>query len=394
MIRIMKNKFVITISTIIILLIALLFAEIINVNNYENVYAKNSQELTSAKGMAVMEVSSKRVLYSKNEKEKMPMASTTKIITAIVVLENVDDISRVVQIDKSMTGIEGTSIYLKAGERLTIEELLYGLMLRSGNDAAVALAIATSGSVDKFVELMNKFCQKVGALDTNIKNPHGLPDDDHYTTAYDLALISSYALNNEKFANIVKTRQKIISNSLSSEENRVLINKNKLLKNMKYSTGIKTGYTKKAGRCFVGSAEREGMQIVCVLLHCRPMFEECQDLLERAFMEYKMIKVVDANNIVGESKILGGMKDSVKVATRKDVFLPIKVSEVDSVDIAYDFLHEINAPHSTFESVGKFDIYASKNLIFSDNLYIIENVEKRLVKRSGRDIVKNFVHAG
>lgn len=361
-------------------------------NNYKFiVFAKNKEYLTSAKAMAVMEVTTGRILYSKNEEEKLPMASTTKIITAIVAIENNEDLNKIIEIEKDCVGIEGTSIYLKEGEHLTIEELLYGLMLRSGNDAAVALAKATSGSVENFMILANNFCKNIGACNTNLTNPHGLPDNNHYTTAKDLALISSYALKNEKFAKIVSSKQKIISNELSQGKKRILNNKNKLLNNMKNSTGIKTGYTKKAGRCFVGSAQKDGMELVCVLLNCVPMFEECKLLLEKGFNEFKMVEVLKGDEVIGEIKVTGSDNKSVKYASKVGAVVPLKINEIDSIDVVYDLPSEIFAPQDKNEPVGKFDIYASKNLIFSDKIYIIENI-KSIEHDNGKNIIKDFVH--
>lgn len=388
----MKKIIKLTYNVFIFTFIILNFAVFNNVINFANAVAAE-ENLTTARGMAVMEVSTGRLLYTKNENEQLPMASTTKIITAIVAIENNNDLSKIIEIEKDMTGIEGTSIYLKAGEHLSIEELLYGLMLRSGNDAAVSIAKATSGSVNAFVDLMNEFCKRIGANNTQITNPHGLPDDNHYTTARDLATISCYAMKNEKFANLVGTRQKTISNELNSVKKRILNNKNKLLKNMDNSTGIKTGFTKKAGRCFVGSAEKDGMEVVCVLLNCAPMFEECQSLLEKAFSEYKLVEVIKNDEIVGETKIIGGEKESVKVTTKTGAVVPLKVSEVDSVQTIFDFVKEINAPHDSSDAIGKFDIYASNNLIFSGKLYIIETANIR-PKSFGEDIIKDFLHVG
>ena len=385
----MKNaKFVII--SVIFTLITFNFAFFHNYKFIVN--AKNeTNNLTSAKAMAVMEVSTGRILYSKNEEEKLPMASTTKIITTIVAIENNDNLEKIVEIENDCVGIEGTSIYLKAGEHLTIEELLYGLMLRSGNDAAVAIAKATSGSVENFMILANNFCKNIGANDTNLTNPHGLPDDNHYTTAKDLALISSYALKNEKFAKIVGSKQKIISNELSHGKKRILNNKNKLLKNMDNATGIKTGYTKKAGRCFVGSAQKDGMELVCVLLNCLPMFEECKLLLEKGFNEFKMVEVLKGDEVLGEINVTGSNNTSVKYAVKVDAVVPLKINEIDSIDIVYDLPSKISAPHDKSEPIGKFDIYASKNLIFSNKIYIIENVESKK-QNMGENIIKDFVH--
>ena len=349
------------------------------------------KELSSAKAMAVMETSSGRILYQKNSQEKLPMASTTKIITAIVVLENIDDLETMFTATKECVGVEGTSVYLREGEALTIRELLYGLMLRSGNDAAVALAIATSGSVSEFVDLCNKFCASIGANNTHLSNPHGLTDKDHYTTASDLCLISAYALKNPEFAKIVSTRQKTISNTLNTAKNRVLNNKNKLLKNMENATGVKTGYTKAAGRCFVGSAKKDDMELVCVLLNCVPMFEECQALLEKGFAEYKMVDVLGSGEVVGEVSTENCDTKSVKIVARHGARLPLSVAESDTIEIVYDFPKVISAPQTKDFPIGKFDIYASKDLIFSGKIYIIEDVKSE-EKTFGGEIVKDWIH--
>jgi len=390
MIKIIKKINKISIYSIYLILLIINFANIIFMNNYNIIYA-NNDNMTSAKAMVVMDISSNRVLYSKNMYEKLPMASTTKIITAIVAIENNNDLDRVIIIDKDSTKIEGTSIYLQENETLSLRELLYGLMLRSGNDAAVAIAKATSGSVDEFIAKCNEFCEKIGAKNTNLVNPHGLPNDNHYTTAYDLGLISSYALNNEEFAKIVSTKQKTVSNVLNNANNRVLYNKNKLLKNMDDATGVKTGYTRSAGRCFVGSAKRDNLHLVCVVLNCNNMFEESQRLLENGFNEFKMVDLLDANSIVGNVKLIGANKENVNVFTRNGVSLPLKVSEVDSVQIMYDIPDKINLPVTISDPVGKINIYINNNLIFSDNLYIIESVESK-DNNASENIMRDFVH--
>lgn len=165
----------------------------------------------SGKACAVIEVNSGKILYEKNADARLPMASTTKIATAITVIENCD-ISMTVKVPQEAQGVEGSSIYLKAGETLTVKELLYGLMLQSGNDSAVALAVAVGGSVENFAEMMNKTARKCGAENTHFVNPHGLHDDKHYTTAHDLALISVHAMKNPEFRNIVSAKSAEISN--------------------------------------------------------------------------------------------------------------------------------------------------------------------------------------
>lgn len=255
---------------------------------------------TTAKSAVVMERSSHRILFSKNPDEHLPMASTTKIVTALTVLNraNLDD---VVEVSTKAVGIEGSSIYLRAGEHLTVRELLYGLMLRSGNDAAVALALHVAGSIEAFAAMMNETAREAGCTDSNFVNPHGLHDDQHYTSAHDLAVLTCVAMENENFREIVSTKTTRISNE-GMECDRVLVNKNKLLSNYPGADGVKTGYTKKAGRCFVGSATKDGMQVVVVVLNCGPMFEETADMLDAAFATYRLQTAIPQNKVCGSRK--------------------------------------------------------------------------------------------
>ena len=252
--------------------------------------------LTSAKAACVVDVTSGRVLYCKNADERLSMASTTKIATALTVLNNAADIDEVVTVDKQACGIEGSSVYLTEGERLTVRDLLYGLMLRSGNDCAVQLALTVGGSVPRFVEMMNELALSLGCTNTHFVTPHGLHDEQHYTTAHELATITCEALRNQTFAEIVAAKTYRVATDNST---RVFVNKNKLLNNYAFADGVKTGYTKKAGRCFVGSATKDGMQTVCVLLNCGPMFEDCQTLLAKSFEEYKPITAVNKFQVMG-----------------------------------------------------------------------------------------------
>ena len=257
-----------------------------------------AQTSTSAKACVVVEQSTGRVLFAKNANEQLPMASTTKIVTALTVLQNCQNLHQIVEIPAQAVGVEGSSIYLKQGEKLSVLQLLYGLMLRSGNDSAVALAIHVGGSVPNFVEMMNDVAQQNGCVNTHFDNPHGLHSANHYTSASDLAKLTCVAMNNADFCKIVSTKQTTIPNETQSYP-RVLTNKNKLLFNMEGANGVKTGYTKKAGRCFVGSAKLNGMQVVCVVLNCGPMFEETQQLLQNATATFSMKCLVPLNKVCG-----------------------------------------------------------------------------------------------
>lgn len=259
--------------------------------------AKASNFTTTAKGCVVMEQSSGRILFQKDANLHLPMASTTKIVTALTVLNNAN-LDDVVTIPSQACGIEGSSVYLRPGEKLSVKELLYGLMLRSGNDCAVALALHVGGSVSNFAQMMNNTAKNLGCVDSNFVNPHGLHDDNHYTSARDLATITCKALQNSDFAQIVATKSFKISND-GYDYPRVLVNKNKLLSTFDDANGVKTGYTKKAGRCFVGSATRNGMQVVVVVLNCGPMFEETAQMLNFTFANYKKVCIVPQNKLCG-----------------------------------------------------------------------------------------------
>ncbi len=350
-----------------------------------------TKELSSASAMAVIEANSGRLLYNKNENQRLPMASTTKILTAIVALENCDDLDKKYEIPVEAVGIEGSSIYLKAGEHLSVRELLYGLMLRSGNDSAVAIAILVGGSVENFVELMNKKIDDLGLVDTHIVTVNGLHDDDHYTTAYELAKITAYALDNETFCEISKTQQKTISNELDKKSGyvRVLKNKNKFLNMINGADGVKIGYTQKAGRCLVSSATRGDMKIVCVVLNCRDWFNECANLTEKAFSEFKMYKLLSKGTIGETDKLnIDGIK-SVPIILNDDVLYPLKKDEILKLRAEIELSDNVKLPHKSTEEIGTIKFMIENDLIFSRKIYTIE-LEKIKEESFIKKIIKAF----
>ena len=214
----------------------------------------------------------------------MEIASTTKILTAITVIENAD-IFMVAPIPHSAVGVEGSSIYLRDGEKWSILDLLYGLMLRSGNDAAVALAEITAGSTEEFVALMNMTARKAGANNSLFMNPHGLHDEKHLCTAEDLALITSYALKCPIFAEIVRTKTHVANKEVNGVKEKVVFyNKNKLLYTYPDAIGVKTGYTKHSGRCLVSAAEREGRKLICVALNVYDTYGVTRSMFDKYFV--------------------------------------------------------------------------------------------------------------
>ena len=317
-------------------------------------------EFNFSKAECVMEKESRRILYEYNGETCLPMASTTKIATAITVLENCDDLKTPFTIPKAAVGIDGSSIYLQEGDCYSTEELLYGLMLRSGNDAATALAIKIAGNVEEFNQKMNETAKIAGALHTNFKNPHGLPCDGHYTTARDLSYLTCYALHNTKFEEIVATKY---------YKPRNWTNKNKMLTLYPFSIGVKTGYTKEAGRCLVSAAKKEDMTLVCSVLSSADMYNRSIELLNSCFERYKKTKLLDKNDEISlESK--GKL---IKATSKTDFSYPLCEGELEHVEIITTPIENKSkkwlSKKKKEEICGKIEIYLLKRLIFSGNLY-------------------------
>lgn len=355
----MKNN--LKLSTKCVFLTIIMIIVIVNFNKTE-AFAK-----TNLSAEIVMERSTCRILFQDNIDVKMPMASTTKIVTAITVIKNVD-LSEKVDITKESVGIEGSSIYLKEGDTLTVEALLYGLMLRSGNDAAHALAIYTAKTIENFANMMNEYARSVGAFDSNFTNPHGLNDEDHYTTANDLALITCNALTNPIFRKIVSTKKITI-------DGRTFVNKNKMLSNYEFADGVKTGYTKDAGRCLVTSATKNGMQLVSVVLNCQKTYERSTELLDECFQKYYPETVVCKDSVLGEIEAKGLIR-SRKLQVVSDCELTIPLTKEEKNRLTVRFLANSNNrfPIEKGICIGNLAIYADKDLLFLTKLYTINTV--------------------
>ena len=265
----------------------------------------------SAGSAIVMDAHSEKVLWEKNAQSKSLIASTTKIMTALVVLENAE-LQDVVTVSAEAVGVEGSSMYLAAGEQLTVEDLLYGLMLLSGNDAAEALAYHISGSIEDFAALMNQKADILGLHNTRFANPHGLDSEDNYSNASDMARLAAYALNNEEFRNIVS------SQSYSCGTRR-MTNHNKLLWDYEGAVGVKTGYTKKAGRILVGAAEQNGRRLITVTISAPDDWKDHKSMLDLGFSKYTQREVLTAGTPVAELAIMNGLNDSVSLVPEESI---------------------------------------------------------------------------
>lgn len=343
---------------------------------------------TSAKAACVMDANHHRIFYQKNDNQKLPMASTTKIVTAITAIENCADLDSRKEIDPHAVGVEGSSVYLKKGEFISLRELLFCLMLRSGNDAATAIAYMVAGGISEFAEMMNNLAEKVGATNSHFDNPHGLDSDGHYTTAYDLALITSYALSNEDFSEIVKT--KTIKICEGEDNYRYLVNKNKLLFNMDDCIGVKTGYTKKAGRCLVSASVQNGLKIVCVVLNCSPMFEESKTLLNLVQNKYDCVEIIEPYHYFQSIPVKNGEKPEAFVYSREGLSLPLSKEERTNVRVECSIDQELEAPLCAEKVVGVLKVYYGKHLIFSQNIYTIDNIDSTLLKDKVKDILNEW----
>lgn len=264
----------------------------------------------------LIEGKTRQIIKRENENLPLPIASTTKIMTAITAIENAD-LDDMFTVSQKAQNQEGSSIYLREGDKISVKDLLYGLMLNSGNDAATALAEGVSGSVEAFAELMNKNAQKIGCKNTNFKNPSGLNEEGHYSSAYDMALIMAYAMENEKFREIVGTKRYNIDNC---ESTTYLKNHNKLLWQYEYCTGGKTGYTKLSGRCLVTTAEKDGVRLIAVTLNNPDDWKTHKELFEYGFGEIKNKEIIKKGSILATREING---TKVNLIAEDDVKIPL-----------------------------------------------------------------------
>ncbi|MBO5312758.1 MAG: D-alanyl-D-alanine carboxypeptidase [Clostridia bacterium] len=341
-------------------------------------YSVNAIEL-SAKGAVLLEADSGDIVFGKNENERLPMASTTKIMTALVVLERVS-LDTVVTIQPFMTGIEGSSIYLHEGEELTVEELLYALMLESANDASVALAYTVADSIEEFADLMNKRAVQLGLTDTHFSNPHGLDDKEHYTTAYELAVITREAMKNPKFEEIVSTYKKTIPLN-NGEGARVLVNHNRLLRSYEGAIGVKTGFTKRCGRCLVSCAVLDGVKMICVTLNAPNDWSDHASMLDLGFSQYRCIKLADKNDYNIRFDAINGVTGSFIASNRDSLSVTIK-NDDNNISAKLESSRIFFAPIKKGDLVAKIVFYNGERELASLPLYACESIDGIKYKKS------------
>lgn len=300
---------------------------------------------TSAACALLMDASTGRVLYEHNGSEQSLIASTTKIMTGLLIAESCDLDAEVAVSDEALS-VEGSSMYLKHGEILTVEALLYGLMLHSGNDAAIALAVYHSGSVEAFVQKMNQKAEELFLRDTHFDNPHGLDSENHYSTAYDLAILSAYALENPVFYQVVSTKTITVSG-------RTLTNHNRLLGRYEGAIGVKTGYTRAAGRILVSAAERQGRRLICVTIHDPNDWKDHTALLDYGFEHYTMQTIAKSGQIIGRVPVLCG-SEPAQAVLRDEIQIP--VSDQEQIEVRIHLAPSVFAPVFAGEPAGALEV--------------------------------------
>ena len=324
----------------------------------------------SARSAVLIDSKGGRVLYEHNAYEKLPMASTTKIMTGLLACES-GKLAEKVRTSAFASGTEGSSLWLKPGEIQTLEDLTYGLMLKSGNDAAVSIAEYLGGNIDSFSLMMTKRAKDIGAVNTEFKNPHGLDAEGHYTTAYDLAIIAAEAMKNETFRKIVATKN--YSVPIEGEDwDRALKNHNKLLWRYDGCNGIKTGYTKKCGRCLVSSAQRDGKELICVTLNAPDDWNDHEELLNYGFNNFNLKVIAKKDERITEI-IYDKYNRKVGIICKDDV--NVLVDDDDEIEVKTQ-IGKIKAPKKKGSPVGEMYVLCNGEKVLETELVTESDIKK------------------
>lgn len=320
----------------------------------------------SAASAVLVDAGSGRILYGRMEEEPRLIASTTKLMTALVALESGHSPDEIVTIRAEWTGIEGSSLYLRAGEELRLETLLYGMLLRSGNDAAQAVAGYCADSVEQFVCLMNDKAKELGMNNTHFSNPSGLNDEGHYSTARDMAILASACLEHEALREMVGTRSVTL-------EGKVLTNHNKLLWQYEGCIGMKTGYTRDAGRTLVSAAERNGMTLICVTLNAPDDWRDHAALFDYGFANYRLTKLVDRGEVVCRVPVTGSLIPFCEVYAQRELWAALRDGERAERELWLD-CEQLTAPVCPESGIGQVRFSAQGAFLGSIPLVIGKDI--------------------
>lgn len=342
------------------------------------VFPLNAEAIeTNAKAYVLVNAETMGIVFGKNYNKKLPIASTTKIMTALILAEQ-NTPQKIIKVTKEMVAVEGSSMGLMQGDLVSYNDLLYGMLLASGNDAANAVAYAIGGSLENFAKIMNKKAKEIGLKDTNFVTPSGLDDDDHYSTAYDLALLTSYALKNQAFKKAVSS-YKATLNYGNPPYRRTLTNHNKLLIEFEDAIGVKTGFTKKSGRCLVSAACRDGKMVICVTLNDPNDWEDHKNLLNlglNSVVNYTLKEQIPITNL----SVIGGEKDKVNVYCDFNSVCLLE-NEIDNLTYKIHYNKNLFAPIYKDQVVGEITYQLNNKIIKSFNITAKETVNAVKISR-------------
>lgn len=354
----------------------------------------------NSRAAIVIDRATNTILYGKNENEHRKMASTTKIMTCLLVIENCN-LSETIEVSKKSAGIGGSRLGLKTGDKITINDLLYGLMLCSGNDTAVALAEHIGGSIEGFAEIMNNRAKELGLENTHFVTPHGLDADEHYTTAYELAKLTNFALNNEIFAKIVGTNTYTVT---INGYPKTISNTNELLGNLNGVYGVKTGFTNGANRCLVTACKRNNLDIICVVLGADTKKFRTQDSIKLIEYSFKNFTPVNIQAMVNEKfeewkhenincfEIIKGQTQNIelKISSLKYSTLPINNNSIKDLKVLINCKQILNAPILKDTNLGKIEVYEGEEPLTSCDIILNNNIYKKNMYNYFTEILKGL----
>ena len=337
----------------------------------------------------VMDFESGRILYDKNGDEKRPMASLTKIMTSIMLVENCD-LDEMIEVPAKATWIGGSTVGLKKGDMVSARSLLYGMLLPSGNDCAYTVAIHIGGTIENFANMMTEKAIKIGAKDTSFANPHGLDNENHYTTAKSLAIITRYALNNKYINEVVNTKSATINFGSFS---KLLTNTNALLKTYEKADGVKTGFTNGANRCLVASATDDNRRFIAVVLGADTTnirFLAAKDLLEKSFERYKLMDISDYLKHYINIPVIKGNISNYERTFLDNLSIPLTSEEYEDIYVKQDIIEKIDAPMNAGTKLGNIKVMLEDEILYEKDIYLDENIKKKDMLDYIKEGIKNI----
>lgn len=339
--------------------------------------AAPAQALTiNAKAAILIDASTGRVIFQQEGHTPLPPASTTKILTALLVLEQVEDLQTSITVPADFVNVGESNIYLSAGETFTYQDMLCALLLRSANDAAQVLASGVSGSEEAFVQLMNTRTAELGLTDSSWANPHGLDAENHLVSAYDLAMITRQALTHEMFNTIITTESYSLERPNAEPSVNVLYNRNQFLSRYQGADGVKTGYTSLAGSCLVASATQNGLRLIGVILNGEDHYAEMEKLMDYGFGKYEAVTVGKKGDVVGQVRVINGRQETVDVLLGADIIIPVEQGSDFSPTPVYDYPLAMEAPFGFEEAIGSVAYADNLGNTTLTPLYLAQGVER------------------